>query len=293
MHVLVYGSSGFLGSRICELLEQKEHKVTRGIARIDNPRQLKSELVDVNPTHVFSATGRTHMDGFNTIDGLEGDRSKLTINIQDNLTGPLVLASLCVELRVHLTILSTGCIYHSQYKGEKALDSFTELDHPNFFGSSYSIVKGSLNSVLAQDVFASKVLTLRIRLPIFTHPHARNSLTKILTYPKICSLDNSITDWDLFERYLQTLMMCKITGLLNFVNRGAVSHRFIIDKYRLMVDPNHKCKFVSPSELAATLKAERSNCVLDTSRLENIFDGVPTATDAIVNTLQSYGLNLH
>ena len=293
MRILFYGSKGLIGSCLLSMFASQGHTVYEGKARIENQTQIIEEILDHNPTHVFCATGRTHLNGASTIDGLEGGRDNLRVNLQDNLTAPLTLASVCKDMQVHLTIISTGCIYHSLYEGEKSTNVFSEDDRQNFFGSSYSIVKGNLNHILNTDLFSNSVLTLRIRLPILPFPHFRNSLTKLLTYPKLCSLENSITTFDLFEKYLSNLMCSKTVGLMNFTNKGGITHREIIDMYRQFVHQDHTCEFISREELCSMLVAERSNCVLDTSRLEGMFPDLPTAQTSMEECIKQYALNIN
>jgi hypothetical protein len=149
---------------------------------------------------------------------------------------------------------------------------------------------------LNTDLFGcafSYVLTLRIRLPILPFPHPRNSLTKLLAYPKLCSLENSITTFDLFEKYLSKLMYSKTVGLMNFTNKGGITHREIIDMYRQFVHQDHKCEFISREELCSMLVAERSNCVLKTTRLERIFPDLPTARSSMEECIKQYALNIN
>ena len=108
-----------------------------------------------------------------TIDYLE-QPNKLVENIADNLYGPVSLAILCTRYGIHLTYLGTGCIF--EYDDTHPMDStnsadqlgFTESDRPNFFGSSYSVVKGYTDRFM--KLYESSVLNLRIRMPITKLP---------------------------------------------------------------------------------------------------------------------------
>ena len=93
----------------------------------------------MSPTHVASFIDRTHGPG---MDNLEGGPEKVVINVRDNLYGPLLLAELCRNFDIHFTYIGSGCLF--KYDEEHPIDGkpFTEEDRPNFFGSSYSVVKG-------------------------------------------------------------------------------------------------------------------------------------------------------
>ena len=107
-------------------------------------------------------------------------------NIRDNLYGPLVLSRICEFSSIHFTYLGTGCIFDGY--PEKG---YNEIDNADFFGSSYSIVKGFTDKIM-NELFPN-ILNLRIRMPIIGETHERNFITKITTYEKICSTENSMT----------------------------------------------------------------------------------------------------
>jgi 3,5-epimerase/4-reductase len=108
-----------------------------------------------------SFIGRTHgiIDGkvYPTIDYLENP-GKLIENVRDNLFSPLSLGMECKERSIHYTYLGTGCIFNYA-NVEEAVETggrneykFNENDVPNFFGSSYSIVKGFNASIKRQCI---------------------------------------------------------------------------------------------------------------------------------------------
>ena len=290
MRILLFGARGFLGGFLSPILEQDgKNTVMCSHVRLEDGLELERELDAFHPTHVVSCTGRTHGPGHNTIDYLEGGRDKLAVNLRDNLQGPIQLALACAMRNIHCTLISTGCIYLSRYDAEgHALDSFKEYDKPNFFGSAYSVVKGFTDQIMSTPLLAKHVLSLRIRLPIMSFKNPRNTLTKILSYKKICSLDNSVTDSSLFQLYLLPLMKQRIVGPLNFCNPGTVSHRFIVETYLKLQDADHECTFITPEELGKMLPAERSQNMLDTSRLETLFPDVLTAEEAVEQAIRVY-----
>ena len=118
---------------------------------------------------------------------------KLVENIRDNLYSPLLLGFICKEKNIHLTYLGTGCIFKfdKTHPFGKEINGFNESSKPNFFGSSYSIVKGFTDRLM--HLLNDSVLNLRIRMPITGEKNPRNFITKITTYEKICSVPNSMT----------------------------------------------------------------------------------------------------
>jgi dTDP-glucose 4,6-dehydratase len=263
------------------------------------------------PTHVVSFLGRTHgsigSKTYSTIDYLEQE-GKLSENMRDNLVAPLLLAYICKYANVHYTYLGTGCIFH--YKDEDVqkmlgYDSrqesaasgseietcykFKETDAPNFFGSSYSIVKGLTDQIMQErNCICESVLNLRIRMPIINRDHPRNFVTKITGYSKICSLPNSMTVLDEFLPYALALMQCRYVGTLNFVNPGVISHNEMLKMYRQFVNPEFEWTNFTVDEQNEILSSKRSNNYLDTAKLESIFPNVRNIQDAVQDCMISY-----
>ena len=136
MKYLVYGSKGWIGSQFLNLVKNDEAII--GSARLDNIEQVKKELIDIKPTHVFCFIGRTHgkigEKIYTTIDYLEQE-GKLVDNIRDNLFSPITLAKLCEDNNIHLTYLGTGCIFKfdDEHPYGEEINGFNEKSKPNFF----------------------------------------------------------------------------------------------------------------------------------------------------------------
>jgi 3,5-epimerase/4-reductase len=273
MKVLLYGRNGWIGQKVYDLLVQGGHEVVVGDARAEDCIALEEEIKCVKPTNIISTIGRTHgtIDGVNytTIDYLE-QKGKLRENIRDNLYSPTILALISNKYDIHYAYLGTGCIftYDDEHPYEEELNGFKEDSKPNFFGSSYSIVKGYTDMVMKMF---NNVLNVRIRMPITDEINSRNFITKITTYKKICSIHNSMTV--LPELLPLMIDMCdkKVTGTVNMTNPGLISHNEILEMYREIVDKDFKWDNFSIEEQRQILASERSNNFLDTSRLESLY----------------------
>jgi 3,5-epimerase/4-reductase len=273
MKVLLYGRNGWIGQKVYDLLIQGGHEVVVGEARAEDPVALEEEIKRVNPTNIISTIGRTHgtIGGVNytTIDYLE-QKGKLRENIRDNLYSPMILALISNKCGIHYAYLGTGCIftYDDEHPYEEELNGFKEDSKPNFFGSSYSIVKGYTDMIMKMF---DNVLNVRIRMPITDEINSRNFITKITTYKKICSIHNSMT---VLPELLPIMIdMCdkKVTGTVNMTNPGLISHNEILEMYKEIVDKDFKWDNFSIEEQSQILASERSNNFLDTSRLESLY----------------------
>jgi dTDP-glucose 4,6-dehydratase len=291
MNVLFYGSNGWIGKQFANIMTKMNIKYNHGKSRVDNYDDILNEINDVNPTHIVTFAGRTHgIIGekiYPTIDYLE-QPGKLVENVRDNLFAPLQLALLCKEKKIHLTYLGTGCIFNfdEDHPFGKEINGFTEKSEPNFFGSSYSVVKGFMDRLMHQ--FNDSVLNLRIRMPINSDKNMRNFITKITTYKKICSVPNSMSVLPELLPYVLDMMEKKSTGTINLTNPGLISHNDILEMYKEIVDPEFVWENFTIDEQAKILAAARSNNFLDTSKLKNMYPDVMNIKDSVRLCLQSY-----
>lgn len=289
MKILIYGSNGWIGSQVVQYLELNNINFIRGLSRVDNIDELEKEITTVNPTHILSLIGRTHgkigSEVYSTIDYLEQD-GKLVENIRDNLFSPLNLAILSQKYNIHFAYLGTGCIFEfdEQHPYGQEINGFTEQSLPNFFGSSYSIVKGFTDRIM----HLYPILNLRIRMPINSENNPRNFITKITNYDKICSIPNSMTVLPELIPIMIDLMKNKHIGTINLTNPGLISHNEILEMYKEIIDPDFEWKNFTIEEQNTILDSKRSNNYLDTSLLEKLYPNVKNIKDSIRECLKNY-----
>ncbi len=290
MKILIFGSNGWIGGQFVNILDNQKIEYYRSQCRADNIISINSELDDQKPTHVISFIGRTHGyyndKYYPTIDYLE-QKGKLKDNVRDNLYSPLLLSNICNERNIHFTYLGTGCIFNFDEKhiiGKEEL-GYTEEDKANFFGSSYSIVKGFTEQLLKTN---KNTLILRIRMPINEQINKRNFITKILNYEKICSIPNSMSVLPDLLPLIIPLMNKKQTGILNFTNPGLITHNKILSLYKEIVDPEFTWDNFSLEEQRQVLDSDRSNNCLDTTKLEALFPDLLNIIDSVKEILKIY-----
>jgi UDP-glucose 4,6-dehydratase len=291
--IYFFGAKGWIGKQFTQILESRGWTVHKAKARADNSLQISKELSNLTPmpTHIVSMIGRTHGPGFSTIDYLE-QPGKLVENLTDNLYAPLVLAEVARMNNLHFTYLGTGCIFeydnyaHLLSQGEQG-QGFTEQSAPNFFGSSYSVVKGFTDRLLGNH---PNTLNVRIRMPISSQDGPRNFITKIIQYNRICSIPNSMTVLDDILPLLADALAAKTTGTLNATNPGLIDHTTILNWYKEIQNPKHTWEEVDNATLVKTLvKGARSNNFLDTNRITTLFPGrVPHILHSVRKILETY-----
>jgi dTDP-4-dehydrorhamnose reductase len=274
MKVLLYGKNGWIGEQVYSLLIKGNHEVIIGNERAENFVHLEEEIAKVKPTNIISTIGRTHGKigdtEYTTIDYLE-QKGKIRENVRDNLFSPMMIALIANKHNIHYTYLGTGCIftYDDSHPFGEELNGFKESDVPNFFGSSYSTVKGYTDTLMKMF---NNVLNIRIRMPITEEIHPRNFITKITKYKKICSVHNSMTVLPELLPYMIDMCDKKITGTINMTNPGLISHNEILEMYKEIVDANFTWENFDIEEQRKILESERSNNYLDTNRLETLYN---------------------
>ena len=282
----MFVSKGWLGGQFTNLLNSRRIDWLPAQARADDAQDVRREIGASGATHVVSLIGRTHGRGYSTIDYLE-QPGRLKDNVRDNLFAPLNLALACKELGVHFTYLGTGCIFKFD-EAHPEVDSggFSEASLPNFYGSSYSTVKGFTDRLM--PLLSGTVLNLRSRMPIPGEQNPRNFITKITTYEKICSIPNSMSVLpDLLPTVIK-MMEKRTAGTVNLTNPGLISHNEILEMFREIVDPEFTWKNFSAEEQREVLASERSNNRLDTAKLEAMFPEVKPIRVAVRGVLEQY-----
>jgi 3,5-epimerase/4-reductase len=153
---------------------------------------------------------------------------------------------------------------------------------------SYSIVKGFTDRLL--HLYNDSVLNLRIRMPITGSRNPRNFITKITTYEKVCSVPNSMTVLPELLPLVLDMMEKNITGTINLTNPGLISHNEILEMYKEIVDPNFTWTNFSQEEQRKILAADRSNNLLDTTKLETLYPQVKNIKTSVRECLLTYFL---
>lgn len=284
--VAVFGADGWIGGMLAPELEAVGLSVVRAPVRADDAAGVRAFLRERAPLHgVVCLVGRTHGPGCATIDFLEddpGSHDKLAVALRDNLYAPVTLALACRELGVHLTYVGTGCVF--EYPCPHGDAGFGPDDEPNFFGSTYSVVKGFTDRIMRQ--LADGVLQARIRMPITADRSPRNFVTKIVGYDRVCSVPNSMSVLPTLLPLLADMVRRRVVGTVNLVNPGTITHDRVLELYKLLVDPDKTWTNMTVAEQDAVLRARRSNNRLDTSALEAMYPQVPHVEDAVAECMR-------
>jgi len=290
LKILVWGHKGWIGGQIMQAIKDAGAEPIGATSRADNEKDVGAELDSVKPDRAISLVGRTRGGNFTTIDYLE-QKGKLVENMRDNLWGPMVMAHECKARGVHFTYMGTGCIFHyvnEQYAGSDDLKmgtgkGFTEESLPNFFGSGYSTCKGFTDR-LFHLMFDQACLNVRIRMPITPDNSPYNFITKIVNYSKVVNIPNSMTVLPALLPKMVDMSIKKTVGTINLTHPGAISHNECLELYKKHVDPEYTYENFSIEEQDKILLSGRSNNLLETNRLKELYpdvDDIHTAVEKV------------
>ncbi len=276
MKILVFGSKGFIGSK---MMRAWPDAIGTDV-RIDDEAGVASELERVQPDAVVNAAGRT---GRPNVDWCETHQAE---TMRDNVIGALVLAEACHARGTYLLHLSSGCMFYGISPDPRG---WREDDFGNP-SATYSRAKYAAELGL---MTYPNVGIARLRMPIDDEPGDRNLIDKLANYKQVIDVANSVTVIsDLIDACRQ-LIEKRGTGIFHTVNPGVMRHRDLLSLYREYVDPNHKTEWISEHELVSKGLAakKRSNNVMQSKRLQELGIEMRPIDVALRDAMMKYAAN--
>ena len=269
MKYLIFGN-GYLGKKFNQYF--KDSVISQ--VYVKDEADVLKEIKKYKPEWVINCAGAT---GRPNIDWCEDNKQK---TFESNVLLPLIMAQACQEKNIRMLHLGSGCVYAGGNQGK----GWSETAPTNFGGSFYSLTK-ALSQEMLKDY---NVLQLRLRMPIDNNlNNPRNLIKKITNYQKVINIKNSMTIVEDLLKVAECLMKKNKTGTYNVVNPGPMSHKQILDLYKEIVDPNFTYKIISIDELYQITKAKRSNCILNTDKLEKEIK-LPSLKQQIIKIFKNF-----
>jgi len=279
---IILGKNGYIAEAIIKELKSRDlpHVAwSRSDVDYTDLKELKYNLYILgDDLHIINCAGYI---GKPNVDACELAKADC---IEGNVLLPLMLAQLCCEKKYEFTQISSGCIYGGYEK------HFTEKDAPNFDfqnGSFYSGTKALSEKVVLQNNPNSYVF--RLRIPFDEYASPRNYLTKLLSYDTLLDAENSLSHRADFAKYVMELIEQKVPhGIYNVTNKGSVTTRDVVQLIKKYNLSNKDFKFFDNLEsFGKETVAPRSNCVLDTTKIEQYIK-IRTAQEALEDALSKY-----
>lgn len=277
--VLIFGGkTGWIGQRMFNILKKLGHNPISANSRLENRQDIIVEISKIKPDLIINAAGLT---GTPNIDWCEDHKHD---TIRTNVMGTVNLIDIAFLYNIHITNMSTGCIYeydekHPMYSGI----GFTEEEEPNFTGSFYSKTKILMEKLILEY---SNVLNLRVKMPVSSDLD-RGYIGKIRKYKKVINIPNSLTNFEDLLPIAVDMTLREIKGNYNLVNPGALSHNEVLDLYKEYVDHNFTYENFTVEEMNTILKAKRANAELSANKLLKLYPNIPHIKDSITNLFKN------
>lgn len=278
MTLLVFGK-GFLGQRLAKTLDD----VYLSPADITDAISVSDELRLIKPDAVINAAGKT---GKPNVDWCESHQAA---TYKSNVIGPLVLAEACAKRNTYLLHLASGCIFYGDYS--PSAKGWNEDDFANPI-SFYSRTKYAADLVLSK---MPDVGIVRLRMPIDSAPNPRNLITKLASYKQIVDVENSVTIVDDLIQVIDSLIALKAEGVFHATNPGKLQHSELLAMYKRLVEPSHTFELIDEDALVkqGLAVAPRSNCILQSRRLDALGLAMRPIHEALEETMTQYAQHLH
>ncbi len=212
------------------------------------------------------------------IDACEVNKSK---TYTANVVIPLILAQVCEKKDIRMIHLGSGCIYYGISPAEKKWadgwmippegvgwceeDAATPL-------SFYSKTKYATDMMIGG---MKNVTTLRLRMPI-SHLHSpRNLIDKLKRYKEVIDEPNSVTFLSDLTRAVDFVIEKNLTGIYHITSKQPLTATQVMIEYQ-RYHPEHTFQIIDLKRLSELTTAPRSNCILDSSKIERegfVFEG--------------------
>jgi 3,5-epimerase/4-reductase len=266
--VLVCGK-GFIGERLAATLGG-EVNGEMILSFADAERVVEA----ANPKILINGIGYT---GARNVDDCELDKeSTLTANV----FVPIWLAEAALRRGIKFVHISSGCIYHYDYKKSEPI---TEEQVPDFFDLFYSRTKIYSERALEPLCRRHNILIVRIRIPLDDRPHPKNVLDKLLRYRKVIDVPNSVTYIPDFVKAVKHLLKIDARGLYNVVNKGGMRYPELLNVYR-KYRPDFQYEVIDLKKLSLV----RTNLVMATKKLERSGFRVRPIKDVYNECIKNY-----
>ncbi len=280
---IILGKNGYIAEAIIkELKSQGLPHVAWSRSEVDytDPVELEYRLIteSAKTIHLINCAG---FIGKPNVDACELAKADC---IEGNVVFPAMASSLCFRLGIDFTHISSGCIYGGYEK------HFTEQDPSNFDfqnGSFYSGTKALAEKLVQKNNRDAYIF--RLRMPFDEFECSRNYITKLLKYDKLLNAENSLSHRADFAKYTIELIEQDVPkGIYNITNKGSATTKQVAE----LLQKHNKTKknfefFDNLDTFLSEVTAPRSNCVLDTSKIEQYIK-IRTAEEALEEAVYKY-----
>lgn len=244
-NVLLYGSTGFLGSYYKLISEEN---IVDGKVRLENLSDLEKEINLMKPKYIVCAAG---ISGYPNTDWCDKNKKE---TISQNVINIINLVRICDKLNYKVIIFGSGGIFNN-------LKEYSTKDKGNFDKNFYN-----KSRILLEDLISEfdNCVYLRICYPICKKYHPKNFLNKILSFSYVEDVEMSFTILDDLFPKIDTLK----SGIVNFVNPDYLNLKDLISFF----EPNKEIRKFSGSRSCPKLISSFGEKLNINSVISNIIE---------------------
>ena len=285
--IILLGGSGYVGHAFQRLLTRLDvpfHNLARKELDYSETHRLADYLAEAGATFVINAAGYT---GKPNVDACELHKAACLFG---NAVLPGRIREACERTGTPWGHISSGCIFSGERPGG---GGFREEDAPNFsfrtnHCSFYSGTKALGEEVLAG---AENCFVWRLRIPFSEVESPRNYLTKVMRYARLLEAANSLSQLDEFVRACFECWQKRLPfGTYNVTNPGHVTTREVVDLIKQSGVCDKTFEFFTDEDefMRIAAKTPRSNCLLDTTKLQDAGVAMTEVHEAIARCLRNW-----
>ena len=285
--ILLLGGTGYVGQAYQALLT-KRNIAFRTVSRADvdytRLEKLAKLIADTRPEFLINAAGYS---GKPNVDACELHKAECLFG---NAVLPGIIREACAEAKVPWGHVSSGCIYSGRRPDG---GGFREDDVPNFSFRTNNCSFYSGTKALGEEVLAGApdCFKWRLRIPFDHNDNPRNYITKLIRYQRLLEAENSISNLHEFCAATFACWERRVPfGTYNVTNRGSIFTHEVVD----LIIKTGVCRkeyifFKSDEEfMQLAAKTPRSNCVMDTYKLDSVGIPLTEVHEAVEQALRNW-----
>jgi dTDP-4-dehydrorhamnose reductase len=285
--VWILGAAGYVGNAYTQYFEKRginAQAISRSDLDYSNPAMLSDALKTERPSFVINCAGYT---GKPNVDACELHKTEC---LDGNAILPGVLKSVFEEAGVPWGHVSSGCIFTGRRPDGAG---FTEEDDANFSFRTNNCSFYSGTKALGEEILkdAKDCYIWRLRIPFNEVDSSRNYLSKVMRYNRLLAAENSLSQLDEFVRATWECWEKRVPfGIYNVTNPGSVTTQEVVGLIKKVgVSDKDFSFFESEDEfMHIAAKTPRSNCVLDTTKLQNAGIQMTEVHEAVETALKNW-----
>ncbi len=261
---ILAGATGYIGRAFAEELKRRGIDfcaADRSRVNLSEPTEFARWLRARGATFLINCAGYT---GRPNVDACEQNREACW---QANAVLPAAICQASESVNVPWGHVSSGCIFTGRRADGRP---FRESDPPNFsFRQGNCSFYSGTKAVGEEMLTGGDVYVWRLRIPFNKIDGPRNYLTKVMSYPKLLDVENSLTHLDEFVAACIDCATRRLPfGIYNLTNPGSVTTRQVARSIQAMGLSRRPFSFFCDEEefMRVAARTPRSSCVLDSSK---------------------------